>query len=94
MSNLSTADKIALYGGGGLVMLGVLVIGLLDMFLGAGHPVDSEGAIVHDALIPIDLRAYLILLGLLILGLYAVYRLVGPAATAGPASTVEPETAD
>jgi len=94
MNNLSTADKIALYGGGGLVMLGVLVIGLLDMFLGAGHPVDAEGAIVHEALVPIDIRAWIILLGLVIWGLYAVYKVVGPAATAGPAPAGEPETMD
>lgn len=41
MRDLPMADRIAMYGGGGLVVLGVVVIGLLEMLLGAGHPVNS-----------------------------------------------------
>ena len=80
MSELTTADKLAMYGGGGLVVLGVVVIGLLEILIGSPHPVDSEGAIVHEALVPIEVRSYIILLGLLILGLVAVYKFVaGPS---------------
>ena len=94
MSELTTADKIGMYVGGGLVMLGVLVIGLLDTFLGAGHPVGSDGAIEHEALIPIDIRAYIILLGLAIWALVAIYKLVGSSSASSVASTTEPGTAD
>jgi len=80
MSDLTVADKIAMYGGGGLVVLGVVVIGLLDMLLGAGHPVDSEGAIEHDAVVPIDIRAGIILVGLVIWGLVAVYKFAAGSA--------------
>jgi hypothetical protein len=76
MSELTTADKIGMYVGGGLIVLGVVVIGFLDMVFGAGHPVNSEGAIEHAAVIPIDVRATIILLGLLIWGLVAVYKFV------------------
>jgi len=82
MEQLTTADKIAAYVGGGLVVLGVVVIGLLEMLLGSGHPVDSEGAIVHEALVPLEIRSYIILLGLVIWGGYAIYKLV---ATTPPA---------
>ncbi|WP_233752264.1 MULTISPECIES: hypothetical protein [Halostella] len=76
------ADKIAMYVGGGLVVLGVVVIGLLDMLLGAGHPVNSEGAIEHAAVVPIDIRAGIILLGLVVWGSVAVYKFAaGPAPT-------------
>lgn len=74
MADLTTADKIALYGGGGLVVLGTLVIGLVEMIGGSSHPVTGEGQIVHEALIPIRIRSYIILLGLLIWGVYAIYR--------------------
>ena len=94
MSELTTADKIGMYVGGGLVMLGVLVIGILDMFLGAGHQVTGEGQIVHDALVPIDIRAYIILLGLVVWALVAIYKLVGGASASSVASTSEPGTAD
>lgn len=94
MSELTTADKIAMYVGGGLVVLGVVVMGLLDMFLGAGHPVDEEGQIMHDALVPIDVRAYVILLGLVIWGVYAVYKVVSSSPVTETASAAEPRTAD
>lgn len=74
MSDLTTADTIALYGGGGLVVLGTLVIGLLEMLGGASHPVDAEGQIAHEAWLPLWLRSSIILLGLLIWAGYAVYR--------------------
>lgn len=77
MHTLTSADKVAMYIGGGLVLLGTLVIGLIEMFFGAGHSVTGEGQIVHDAVVPLEVRSYIIILGLLIWGLYAVYKLVG-----------------
>jgi len=80
MNELTTTDKIALYGGGGLVIIGTFVIGLLEMFLGATHPVSMEGQVEHEALVPIEVRSGIILLGLLLWGGYAVYRVaVGPS---------------
>ncbi len=82
MSDLSTADNIALYLGGGLVILGTVVIGFLEMVLGSTHPVTGEGQIVHEALIPLEIRSYIILLGLLIWGIYAISKVL----TGGPSS--------
>jgi len=76
MSELTTSDRIAMYAGGGLLLVGVVLIGFLDMVFGAGHPVSGEGQIVHEALIPVTYRSYIILAGLLIMGLYAVYRVL------------------
>jgi hypothetical protein len=73
MNTFNTADKIASYGGG-LVVLGVVAIGLLEIIAGSPHPVTGEGQIVHEALVPLELRSYLILLGLLIWAGYAVYK--------------------
>jgi hypothetical protein len=78
-------DRIALYVGGGLVVLGTFVIGLVEMLAGSTHPVTSDGQIVHDALVPLDIRAYIILLGLLIWGIYALYTVL--ATTPGSTST-------
>jgi hypothetical protein len=94
MTELTTLDKIALYVGGGLVVLGVPVIGLLEMALGAGHPVDAEGAIVHEALVPIDIRGGIILVGFLIWGLYAVAKVLVGRPSAGPTGAAEAQTAD
>jgi len=76
MSELTTADRIALYGGGGLFALGVFLIGLFEMLAGAEHPVTGEGQIVHDAVIDVEIRAYIILAALLVWGLYVIYRVV------------------
>lgn len=94
MSDLSTADKVAMYVGGGLVVLGVVVIGLFDMLLGAGHPVNSEGAIEHAALVPIDIRAGIILLGLMVWGLVAVYKFVAGSAPSGATTGQAPSGMD
>lgn len=88
MSELKTADKIALYVGGGLVIFGTVVVGLIDMIAGAQHPVTGEGQIVHDAVLPLEVRSYIILAGLLIWGLYAVYKI----AATPPRSVTEAPT--
>lgn len=88
MSELDTADAIAAYVGGGLVVLGVFVIGLLEMVLGSTHPVTGEGQIVHEALVPLDVRSLIILLGLLIWAVYAVYTFVATTPASEPRRTV------
>jgi hypothetical protein len=82
MTELDTLDKIAMYGGGGLVVLGVVGIGLLEIVAGAPHPVSTEGQIVHEALVPLGLRSGIILLGLFLWMSYAAIKV----ATAGPGS--------
>ena len=85
MTTLTTADKFAMYVGGGLVLLGVVGIGLLEMFLGAPHPVSGDGQIEHEALVPLALRSGIILTGLGVWGLTAIYKLVGRPPNAGRA---------
>lgn len=78
MTTLTTADRIGMYLGGGLVVLGVVGIGLVEMALGAPHPVSGDGQIEHGALVPLAVRSSVILGGLLVWGLTAVYKLVAP----------------
>jgi len=74
MEELTTSRTVAIYGGGGLVLIGTVGIGLLEMLLGAPHPGSGEGQIAHEALIPLSVRSSIILLGLLIWAAYGVYR--------------------
>jgi hypothetical protein len=76
MSDLTTADKIGMYAGTGLLLLGTFAIGLLEMLFGSGHPVSGEGQIEHKALVPLEIRSSIILLGLLVWALYAIYTAV------------------
>lgn len=95
MSELTTIDKLAMYVGTGLVLLGTAGIGLLEMFLGSTHPVTGEGQIVHEALIPIEIRSYIIILGLVIWGLYAIYKVVvGTPPSGHETAAGEPAQAD
>ena len=75
MTQLNTVDRYGMYIGGGLIVLGVVVIGLLEMLLGSPHPVTGEGQIVHEALVPLAIRSYIIMAGLVVLGLTALYKL-------------------
>lgn len=72
MTQLTTLERIGLYGGGGLLLLGTVGIGLVEIVAGAPHPVTGEGQVVHEALVPLQVRSYVILLGLILLGMYAV----------------------
>lgn len=77
MSNttLTTADRIAMLGGGGLVLLGI-AIGQLNTLLNAPHiPVMEEGEVVATPVIAPEIRAYIILLGLAVWLLYGVFKL-------------------
>ncbi|WP_436903435.1 hypothetical protein [Halovenus halobia] len=75
MTEQPLATKVAQYAGGGLVVFGLVGIGLLELVAGAANPVTAEGVAVQEALVPLKIRAYIILAGILIWGLYAVYRI-------------------
>lgn len=82
-----------MYVGGGLLLFGAVVIGVVETLFGSPHAVTGEGQIVHETLVPLEIRSFIILAGLLVWLLYAVYKLTSadpPAATPEPA----PETAD
>jgi hypothetical protein len=87
MERPTTADRIAMYVGGGLVLLGSVVIGAVETLFGSPHAVTGDGQIVHEALVPLELRSGIILAGLVVWMLYAVYKLVGtePAGATGTA---------
>jgi len=75
MSELTTAERIGLYGGGALLLIGTVGMGLLEIIAGAPHPVSGEGQVVHETLISLSVRSYTILLGLVLLAAYAVTNL-------------------
>lgn len=90
MSDITTLDKFALYVGGFLVVFGIVGIGLLEMIAGSPHPVTGEGQIVHEALFPIAIRSYIILLGLLMWGGLAIFRVLANPTSVEEVSAVSP----
>lgn len=68
--------------GGGLIVFATVVLGFLNVITNSPHmEVVEEGTVVAEPLIAPDLRAYLILLGLVIFLLYGLYKVT--ATTAG-----------
>lgn len=61
--------------GGGLIVLGTVVLGFLNVITNSPHmEVVEEGVVVAEPLISPDLRAYLILLGLVVFLLFGLYK--------------------
>lgn len=87
----STADRIAMLVGGGLIAIGVIVLGFLNVITNNPHmEVIEDGVVTAEPLVPPDIRAYLILLGLLVWLLYGIFKAV-TVPSGGP--TPQPTTA-
>lgn len=86
ITSTSTADRIAMLVGGGMIVIGTIVLGFVNTITNNPHlEVVEEGEVVAEPLVPPDLRAYLILLGLVVWLLYGLYKVV-----ATPGGRIEP----
>lgn len=78
-------DKAAMALSAGLMLLGVVGMGLLELLVGAPYspvPVTNEaGEVVATPLISPQIRTGVVLAGLAVLGLYAAYKIVTPLAS-------------
>jgi multisubunit Na+/H+ antiporter MnhB subunit len=110
-TDLDLADRIAMYVGGGLLLLAIPVAGLVTTLAGSTTPLyvyetaDGSGQVLAPALAPdgaevvsaplVDpnLRATLVLAGLLVWGAYGAYRLA-TAAAGESAPSPSPTSAD
>ncbi|MGB9932267.1 hypothetical protein [Haloarcula amylolytica] len=75
-------DKAAMALSGGLMLLGVVVLGIVEILAGkpygAAPLTNDAGEIIATPMVDPTLRTGLVLAGLLVLALYGVYRLVAP----------------
>ncbi len=76
MSELTTVERVGLYGGAALLLIGTVGMGLLEIIAGAPHLVSEKGQIVHETLISLSVRSYTILPGLILI---ATYGIINPA---------------
>lgn len=78
-------DKAAMALSGGLMLLGVVVLGIVEILAGKPYsavPLTNDaGEIVATPMIDPTLRTGLVLAGLLVLTLYGLYRLATPMKT-------------
>jgi|GEM_PF-3073897 len=80
--SLDTADLIGMLGGA-LIAVGVVVLGAVNTLTDNPHTevTNDAGAVTAEPLVPADVRAYLVAAGLVIWGLYGIYKLTRPAET-------------
>jgi len=92
-----TIDKAAMYLSGGLLLLGVVVTGLIETLAGKPYspaPMTNEaGEVIATPAIDPNIRTALVMAALLVMLLYAIYKLATPIEEeTGTAAT--PSTSD
>jgi len=90
-------DKAAMALSGGLMLLGVVVLGIVEILAGkpygAAPLTNDAGEVIATPMVDPTLRTGLVLAGLLVLALYGGYRLVAPMKDE-TATTTQEVTAD
>jgi hypothetical protein len=93
---MSAADRAAMIVGGSLIAIGTVVLGLIETFVGNPSPVavtTEAGEVIAAPTVSPNVRAALIGLGLLVWGLYGVYKFAAPTGgettTTGTAATAK-----
>lgn len=80
--NYHAIDKLAMAVGGGLMLLGIVVLGFIEILAGAPYgpvPITNEaGNVVASPLFGANIRTGLVLLGLVVLLLWGLYRMASP----------------
>lgn len=89
LTNMNPIDRAAMLLGTGLMMLSVVVLGLIEVIAGkpygAAPLTNDAGEVIAQPAIDPNIRTGLFILGLLVLLLWAIYKLASP-------SLAEPET--
>ena len=77
-----TIDKLAMYLSGGLLLLGVVVTGLIETLAGqpygAAPQTNEAGEVIASPAVDPNIRTALVVAALLVLLLYAIYKLATP----------------
>lgn len=86
-------DKAAQALGGALILLGVVVLGMIEVLAGppygAAPTTNDAGEVVATPLVDPTLRTGLVILGLVVLFAWGLYKLYTPAVEGGEAPAAE-----
>lgn len=100
LEDMDTIDKAAMFVSTGLMFVGIVVLGLIETFDGvpkgnpstAGPVTNEAGEVVATPGIDPNLRTAFVVAGLVVMLLYAVYKIATPTET-GEATTGTESTA-
>lgn len=80
LNEMDTIDRAAMLLGTGLMFLGIVVLGLVETFTGepygAAPLTNDAGEIIAQPTVDPMIRTGLVVAGLVVLGLWAVYKMV------------------
>jgi hypothetical protein len=82
LTEMDTIDRAAMLLGTGLMFLGIVVLGLVETFTGepygAAPLTNDAGEIIAQPTVDPAIRTGLVVAGLVVLGLWAVYKMAQP----------------
>ncbi|WP_135822137.1 hypothetical protein [Halostella litorea] len=95
-SQFDTVDRAAMALSGGLMLLGIVVLGIVEILAGEPYgaaPVTNDaGEVVASPAVDPTLRTGLVIAGLVVMLLWGVYRVATPEAGADDSRSVEMAT--
>ena len=98
LNDLNPIDRIALLLSTGLMLLAIPVLGVLELLDGAPYgaaPLTNDaGEVIATPLIDPNIRTGLIMLGLIVLLLWGIYKMITPVRETDRDTTDYPATAD
>lgn len=91
MTQTTIVDRIAMGLSGALILLGVVVLGMIEVLAGppygAAPTTNDAGEIVATPMIDPTLRTGLVIAGILVLAVWGAYKLATPATGGAPDRT-------
>jgi hypothetical protein len=91
MTQTTIVDRIAMGLSGALILLGVVVLGMIEVLAGppygAAPTTNDAGEIVATPMIDPTLRTGLVIAGILVLAVWGAYKLATPVAPDAPDRT-------
>ncbi len=80
LNEMDTVDRAAILAGTGLMLFGTVVLGLIEILAGEPYSpaviTNEAGDVIATPLIDPNIRTGLVVLGVLILALWSVYKLL------------------
>ena len=93
LNNMNTIDKVAMLASSGLMFLGVVVLGLIEIVTGEPYgaaPVTNDaGEVLATPTVDPNIRTGLVVAALVILLLWSVYKLASPTPPADETTATE-----
>ncbi len=98
LTDMNPIDRIALLLSTGLMLLGIVVLGIVELIAGppygAAPLTNDAGDVIATPMVDPNIRTGLVILGILVLLLWGIYKMVTPVQETDEHSSQQPSAAD